>query len=254
MRWVTGGKRDRCSRWCVLWFGVSAKSSFDYLRTGSLGAADHALLAPVMCPTIRSMEEHTAAFERFWKSTSLTYDQWHDGVGYDVAALSEMTAAERDEVVRTLPVRVWQDVEALTAVATPEARGALRSALRSSSAEMRLRAAEALRSLGEAVDLESMVATELSNATIVDGMVFALRLATIYPTAEVRHALLVEAGRRPEVGPHYGALLCYLTGVAKTHFDFAMRPFFLRLGEHASRSDRRAAFEQLCRMTGMSAA
>jgi hypothetical protein len=198
--------------------------------------------------------EHTAAFERFWKSTSLTYDQWHDGIGYDVDALREMTAAERDEVVRKLPVRLWQDVEALTAVATPEARSALRSALTSSSAEMRLRAGEALRSLGEAIDLESMVATELSRVTIVDGMVFALRLATMYPTAAVRLALLTEAGRRTEVGPHYAARLCYLTGVAKTHFDPAMRPFFLRFGERAAPADRRAAFEELCRLTGVSPA
>jgi hypothetical protein len=163
----------------------------------------------------------------------------------------EMTADERDEVVRKLPVRVWQDIEALAAVATPEARNALRSAVSSRSAEIRLRTGEALRSLGEVIDLESMVAAELSNVTIVDGMVFALGLATIYPTAAVRRALLIEAEGRPEVGPHYAALLCYLAGVTKTHFDWAMRPFFLRFGEHSSSKDRRQAFEELCRLTGM---
>ncbi len=106
---------------------------------------------------------------------------------------------------------VWQDVEALAAIAGPEAKSALRSALSSSSAGLRLRVGEALQSLGEAIDLESMVATELSNVTIVDGMVFALRLATMYPTATVRHASLTEAGRRPEVAEHRGPTETTLT-------------------------------------------
>jgi hypothetical protein len=201
------------------------------------------------------MSVRTAAHERFWKSTAIGYMEWHDGIGYDLDALREMTAEERDEVVGSLRAKPagWRDVEVYRAVATPEAKSALRDALGSKSAETRLHAAASLHDLGEMTNLASFVAAELATVTIADGMVVALHSAGRVPCDQVRRALLRGARDRPEVAVHYAATLCFLSGVAKSSFDFSMRPFFLRFGPKSSEIDRRAAFGELCRMTGMSA-
>jgi hypothetical protein len=201
------------------------------------------------------MSVHTPAHERFWKSTAIGYMEWHDGIGYDLDALREMTAEERDEVVLSLRAKPagWREVEVYLAVATPDAKSALREALGSKSAETRLHAATSLHDLGEMTNLAGFVAAELATVTIADGMVVALRSAGRVPSDEVRRALLRGARDRPEVAVHYAAKLCFLSGAAKSSFDLSMRPFFLRFGAENSESDRRAAFEELCRMTGMSA-
>jgi hypothetical protein len=102
------------------------------------------------------------------------------------------------------------------------------------------------------VDLAGILATELSRVTLADGLTTALRMVEQMPTQEVKLVLLNETRRRPEVAVLYAATLCFVTGVAKTSFDWNMRPLFLRLGEHASEGERQAAFEELCRMTGLS--
>jgi hypothetical protein len=199
------------------------------------------------------MTDHTAAWERFWRSTRIGYMEWHDGIGYDLDALGEMTAEERAETVRTLRGRPqdWRDVEAYGSVDTSEARAALRDALRSERAETRLHAATKLHDLGERISLQEVVVRELSRVTIADGMTVALRIAARVPTPDVRRALLAGAGRRPEVAFHYAMLLCSLTGVSDSHEFGERRPLFLRLGERATPEDRRAAFAELCQLTGM---
>ena len=52
--------------------------------------------------------------------------------------------------------------------------------------------------------------------------------------------------------PHCAALLCYLAGAGKDPFDWSLRPLFLRLGPHESQVDRKAAFDELCALVGMS--
>jgi hypothetical protein len=198
------------------------------------------------------MPERESAWERFWESTHIGYEQWHEGIGYDLGALGEMTAEQREQVVADLRGRPqgWREVEVYGAIATPAARSALHDAL-GSDPDTRLHAAAALRDIGEDVDLAGIVAAELSRVTIGDGMVTALRLVERVPTREAKLVLLREALRRPEVGVHYAAELCFLTGVTSTSFDWDMRPFFLRFGEHAPESERQAAFEELCRLTGL---
>ena len=42
--------------------------------------------------------QHTPAYTRFLASMQMTFDKWHDGEGYDIDALEEMTDDERAEI------------------------------------------------------------------------------------------------------------------------------------------------------------
>ena len=199
------------------------------------------------------MSASSNAYERFMESTKGSYERWHEGIPYDLDALRQMTAAEQANVVRQLrsqPRQDWRDVEAFQIVATTEALEALHDCLGASSAEARLHAADKLHELGRMPTISDFVANELRRVVIVDGMVWALRLAVRFPTDQIKRTLLEEARRRPEVGVHYAATLCFITGVTKTDFDWSMRPFFLRFGEH-NRPEDRARSSELSRMTGM---
>lgn len=200
---------------------------------------------------------HSAAYDRFLASMQLSYDQWHDGEGYDLAALRELEPWEVPELARLLRERSmeWREVEALAALSgVPEADLALTEATRDRhSVDLRLAAADALNQQGRlGRPLAEVVADEIRNlATISDGLVRALRLAEQHPTDEVNRALLRASRNRTECAPHCAALLCYLCGVAKEPFDWELRPLFLRLNPGVSEVERAAAFAELCRITGM---
>ena len=66
----------------------------------------------------------SAAYTRFRESMIIDYGKWRDGEPYDIAALSEVTAEERDLLVDEIIERGsldWRDVEALRALGTPKA-------------------------------------------------------------------------------------------------------------------------------------
>lgn len=200
---------------------------------------------------------HSAAYDRFLASMQLSYDQWHDGEGYDLAALRELEPWEVPELVRLLRERsmAWREVEALAALSgAAEAELALTEATRDPhSVDVRLAAAEALNRQGR-LDrpLAEVVADEIRNlATISDGLVRALRLAEQHPTEGVRRALLRASRHRTECAMHCAALLCFLCGVAKEPFDWELRPLFLQLNPGVSEVEREAAFAELCRVVGM---
>jgi hypothetical protein len=202
------------------------------------------------------MTSGSTAWERFWESTKIGYMEWHDGIGYDLDALRTMTDGERTEAIRLMRTRSqgWREVEAYGVVNTVEARAALRDALRSASAETRLHAAEKLHDLGEPIALDQFVAKELPSVTLLDGMTVALRIAARVPTPAVRRALIVGIRHRPDVAFHFAATLCSLAkDVAPSAFGWDIRRFLLRLGDHNSPEDRKAAFDELCGVLGMSA-
>jgi hypothetical protein len=194
------------------------------------------------------------ALDKFNASTNITYELWHDGVPYDLNTLMQLTPDEHAEIVRRLGARRqqdWRDVDVYHAVGTPEALKFLQRCLTDRTAGTRIAAAERLQERGLMPDLDDFLANELRHVGIVDGMVVALRLAFKYPSETVKIALLEGSKSRKEVGPHYAAALCYITGVTNSDFEMSMRPFFLRFGDHNSAKDRAAAYLELCRMTGL---
>ena len=64
------------------------------------------------------------AYTRFRASMIIDYDKWKEGEPYDIAALSGITAEERDTLVDEICGNAsldWRDVEALRALGTPKA-------------------------------------------------------------------------------------------------------------------------------------
>src|SRR4030095_7047826 len=84
-----------------------------------------------------------------------------------------------------------------------------------------------------------------------EGLTRALRMAQAHPTEAVKQALLWAGYNTPESAPHCAAMLCHLAGVTDDPFDWNLRPLFLKLGMHNSHFDRKAAFDELCKLVKM---
>jgi hypothetical protein len=185
----------------------------------------------------------------------LDYEKWHEGIGYDTRALSEMTPEERGQVIGILTARdtTWREVEALAAIDLPEARKAVRQALEHRmSVDTRLAAAQALYEQGEMKDIGLFLARQIRQLTrIDDGLTRALLMAEEHPTSAVKQALLWASWNRTECAPHCAGLICFLAGASKEPFDWSLRPLFLRLGPNNSYIERKAAFDDLCKLVGM---
>ena len=197
---------------------------------------------------------NSAAYDRFISSMQLTYDKWHDGEGYDVDAIAEMTLDERESLVDVLTGRevTWREIEALAAIDSTRARAAVESASTNvGSADTRLAAAEAKHRAGGASPAKALARQIRELSEVGDGLTRALLMAEEHPTDEVKRALLYASSRPTEAAMHCGALLCMLTGVTDEPFDWDLRPLFLRLAPDNGESDRKAAFHELCALVKM---
>lgn len=154
-----------------------------------------------------------SAWKRFHDSMVMDFDKWHDGIGFDLDALREMTAGERRKVAAELAGRrqTWREIEALAvlreleaaeAAEAAEAGGeddgdeddagataaaadeAMESALSDPSADTRLAAAEVLLAEKRREEFDQFLAREIRGMTeIGDGLTRALLLAEQYPEA-----------------------------------------------------------------------
>jgi hypothetical protein len=198
----------------------------------------------------------TAAYTKFKDSTNITYERWHDGIGYDLDALARPSEPERaavaDDLIRRLEQGEgdWRDVEALAALNPPRARAALEKGLPRARLELRLHIARALEGLGVPVEIDRIIADILRRGTYEDGLSLALDLAPHHATPHLRAVLLACArdGHR-DVRGHAAALTLYLAGHADSPFDWRHRPFFLQFGAD-DRATRERAYAELCRRIG----
>ena len=194
-----------------------------------------------------------AAVDRFLASMERNLERWRDGIGYDLAALGEMTAEERAGVEAMLLARdppLWCDLEALAQLDTPAARRAIQAALRHRDPAVR---GAALRH-GKAVigDAERLLGIRraLEEAEFFDGLSEALETIERFHPPEVIDLLLAALLRREgEVAVHVAALLCFLHGQAAEPFDWQHRPFYLRFAEEDP-DLRQAVFRDLCARIG----
>jgi hypothetical protein len=119
-------------------------------------------------------------------------------------------------------------------------------------------------------DFPKLIADELKNVRIGDGLALAKKLVLSHDSPEVRRALLVGVRDRPEVAYHFAGALW---SMVKQSYDapadnpqwrpyspslpsgaeewkmgapVGKRPLFLRLGKQNTSSVRRAAWLELC--------
>ncbi len=205
--------------------------------------------------TVAPAPKPSKAYEKFLASIVPTREQWQENQTYDVAAIAEMMAEERNEVVTLLTGRdaTWREVEALAAIDTPTARAAVDEASKHHlSIDTRLAAAEAMHQQGRLADLDTFLAKQLRQLyQPPNGLQRALRLAESHPSETVRQALLWASYNQTECAPECAKLLLALTGAAKEPFDAEVKQMLEKLGLHNSYFDRKAAFDDLCRRVGM---
>ena len=193
------------------------------------------------------------AYDRFMESMKIDFYKWHDGIGYDLDALNELDNREIRELEALLISRKdsdWRDVEALAALNTPFSIQALRDALASPNRECRLMAARFLKDMNIDDHIEEVVVRTLPETTIGDGMSYALMLAKLYPSENIRREVLrcAQIGK-DDIRVHCAAMALFLYGVSKSEFDYDFKIIY-EFHEKDVEA-RRRIFERLCVMVGV---
>jgi hypothetical protein len=201
----------------------------------------------------RSLPDDTALV-RFERSLLIGYEQWHDGVGYDVEALRELSVEQRRSIeARLVPPDGWRDVEALAVIASlgsDSARAELRKAATSGSSEVQL---AVLQHAPELVPNDARVASivqALDVATPFDSFTTTLdQVEAFHPQPVIDALWRGLESRAGDVAVHYAAMLAFLYGKADEAFDWRLRPLFLEFNT-ADVAQRRAAIAKLRALVG----
>jgi hypothetical protein len=208
--------------------------------------------APVPAPAA-SAPVRSILLEQFAASMVIDYEKWHDGAGYDLHLLPQMTAAERETLEAELMQKLrrngdWRDLEALAALDTPASRAAVEAARVHPGREIRAHAVQWASAAGELEPeaLESDVIRVVEQAASMSTLSYAISLAASCRTPAVRRAVLDRARTGDSTTRvHMAALLYHLCGKSDEPFDWNQRPYFLRFGDHNADSDFRAAWKEL---------
>jgi hypothetical protein len=193
------------------------------------------------------------ALQRFLESMKIDYYKWHDGIGYDLDALSELNSSELNQVEDLLVSRKdsdWRDVEALAALNTPSSIQALKECLTSPDLECRLFAVRFLKEMNIEDHIEEVVVNTLAQTAIGSGLTYALYLAKTYPTEKIRHEVLRCAlVGKDDIRVHCAAMSLFLYGKAKTDFDSNQKIVFEF--HEKDLPSRTRVFERLCAIVGV---
>lgn len=205
-------------------------------------------------PMVQELPTGNDAVSRFRRSMAGSYDQWHDGVGYDLEVLKTATPAELVEIENLLMsrgIRGWRDVEALAALDTPRARVLLQQASNSSNPEISTAViSHAPHLLSDNERTRSLVKA-LRNSKIYEGLTQALlEVEAFHPPAVMDELLRGVRRRDGETAVHLAAMLMYLHGKADSSFDWSLRPFFLKFNTE-DRAERQALYTELCTRIGV---
>ena len=195
------------------------------------------------------MTTQTPALDRFVRSLFIDYEKWHDGVGFDLDALREVSPAERVVAESRLDAtHDWRDVEALAVLAelgSASAERSLRDALKSGSNEIRLAIMKHAPHLVDDAVRTEMLVNALEVATPFDAFTDTLEQVEGFHPPPVVDALWRGVDtRQGDVAVHYAAMLAFIYGKADSAFDWSMRPLFLKFNTTSS-AERRAAVAEL---------
>lgn len=178
----------------------------------------------------------------------IDYGAWREGTPYDVAALGEVTREERDLLTQELCEKSaldWRDVEALRALATPDALRRLGVAANEQTDGGGIEAFLDEVAQGWTPEIEARFIDKLERVQSMTGALDRLyAIAEAHPTPAVMEQLLRNARIHsdPTVRYSMGGFLLELTGHVDTRytFDVDIRPHLLNLNS-ANYADYKAA-------------
>ena len=186
---------------------------------------------------------------RFKASMKIGFEEWHDGIGYDIEAIRRVSQAERDTIEQILinhSPRDWRDIEALAELNTKCARETIKEAIKNPNPIIRVAVTRFAPDLITDNERSQSIIYALQNVEIFSGFSNVLDEVEKYHPKEVKEALIKGLlNRKGDVAVHFAAMLFYLFGEAKEPFDWKQRPFFLRFNTE-DRKERVEVFRELC--------
>jgi hypothetical protein len=187
--------------------------------------------------------------QRFEASMKIGFEEWHDGIGYDTAAIRLASQEELDTIEQILinhNPRDWRDIEALAEINTKCAREIIKEAIKDSNPVVRIAVIRFAPDLITDNERTQSVIYALQKTEIFDGLSQVLLEVEKYHPKEIKEALINGLlNRTGDVAVHFAAMLFYLFGKAKEPFDWKQRPFFLRFNTE-NRKKRVKVFRKLC--------
>lgn len=191
------------------------------------------------------------AYDRFLASMNIGYEQWHDGVGYDLDALDRMSPRERESVEAVLVARAesdWRDLEALDRLGTPRAHDAILRARSAHDLQIRLYA-HRYGPTASPREWEAAIVDGLAVRDNITTLVSALTAATEFVSPPVVRALWREVRTANNTSAfHCAAALCTIAGRTASVYDNGYRDLCLRM--HGPQTPARDAaileLEALC--------
>jgi hypothetical protein len=187
--------------------------------------------------------------QRFKASINIGFEEWHDGIGYDIEAIKMASQAERDAIEQILinnSPRDWRDIEALAEINTKCAREAIKEAIKDPNPVVRVAVTRFASDLVTDNERTQSLIDALQNIEPFWGLSQVLDEVERYHPEEVKEALIKGSlNRKGEVAVHFAAMLFYLFGKAKEPFDWEKRPFFLRFSTE-DKKERVKVFRELC--------
>ena len=191
----------------------------------------------------------TTPLQRFKKSMKIGFEEWHDGIGYDIAAIKIASQAELDAIEQILinhSPRDWRDIEALAELNTDCAHKTIKEAIKDSNPVVRIAVARFAPDLITEKERSKSLIDALEKTEIFDGLSQVLLEVEKYHPKEIKEALINGVlNRKGDVAVHFVAMLFYLCGESKEPFDWKQRPFFLRF-KTEDRKKRVELFKEVC--------
>ena len=187
--------------------------------------------------------------QRFEASMKIGFEEWHDGIGYNIAAIRLASQAELESIEQILinhRPRDWRDIEALAEIHTKFARETIKEAIKDPNPVVRLAVARFAPQLITDKERTQSAIYALQKAEIFNGFSLVLDEVERYHPEEVKEALIKGLlTRKGEVAVHFAAMLFYLLGATTKSFDWEQRPFFLRFNTEDGKK-RVQVFRELC--------
>jgi hypothetical protein len=202
------------------------------------------------------LPKSATTLERFLGSMEMNYEKWHDGIGYDLEIIKTATPEELVQIENLLvnrPVSDWRDVEALATLDSPRARALLRKILKGGNRELAAAVTDYAPKIASEDEHTATLVAALEHLEVYGGLTqVLLQVEEFHPPKIIDALFRGVLARDSDTAVHFSAMLMFLHGKAETSFDWDQRPFFLRFQTNV-RSEREAAFGELCEKLGVDA-
>ena len=202
-------------------------------------------------PPIPPLPEPGDAVSRFRRSLEIGFEQWHDGIGYDLAALHAATPDERlriEAILVARGVRDWRDVEALAAIGSSRARALLAAALHCGNPALETAVLRYAPDVAPESERIASLVSSLRHARLYEGLTQALlEVEEFHPPAVIQALLHGVLERDGATAGEFAAMLLYLHGQAESPLALEHQALRLRFLD----GHRPALFRELCVLIGL---